>query len=54
MEKEIIIEVRASRRYREDFVREIEEGVRDIVEGRVMDLEDLLEKHGVRPKAEKP
>ena len=50
VEKEIAVEVRASKRYREDFVREIEEGVRDIVEGRVYDIEELYKKYDFKPR----
>ena len=51
--REIRIEIKASKRYSEEFVRAVEEGVRDILEGRVVPLEELLEKYGVEPKAGK-
>lgn len=51
MAKGVGVEVRASKRYREDFVRELEEGIRDILEGRFVDLEGLYEKYGVKPGA---
>ena len=44
------IKVKASERYSDDFVREIEESIRDVVEGRVEDFEKLMEKYGAKPK----
>ena len=46
----IDVKVKASRRYSEEFVRELEKSVKDIVEGRVRSYEELLEEYGVKPK----
>ena len=46
----IDVKVRASRKYGEEFVRELEKSVKDIVEGRVRSYEELLEEYGVKPK----
>jgi len=44
------IKVKASRKYNEEFVRELEKSVKDIVEGRVRSYEELLEEHSVKLK----
>ena len=41
------IDVKASRKYGEEFVRELEKSFRDIVEGDVRSFEELLEEYGV-------
>ena len=46
----IEVKVKASRKYSEEFVRELEKSVKDIVEGRVRSYEELLEEYGVKPK----
>ena len=40
------VKVKASRKYNEEFVRELEKSVKDIVEGRVGSYEELF----VKPK----
>ena len=47
----ISIEVKASKKYNEEFIKELGEAVRDIVEGRVKSFEELLEEYGVRKVA---
>lgn len=54
MSEEVRVEIKASKRYREDFVKELEEAVRDILEGRLVSMEELYEKYGVKPKAKRP
>mgnify|MGYP000742919593 CR=1 FL=1 len=44
------IEVKASKKYRPEFVKSLEESIRDIVEGRVGDFEDLAKRYGVKPR----
>ncbi len=49
----ISIEVKASKKYNEEFVKELNKAVKDIVEGRVKSFEELLEEYGVK-KVAKP
>ena len=50
-EKKPEIKVKISRIYSDWVRRELEEATRDILEGRVGRLEELLEEYGVKPKA---
>ena len=40
--------VKASKKYNEEFIKELGEAVRDIVEGRVKSYEELIEEYSVR------
>ena len=40
--------VKASKKYNEEFIKEIGKAVKDIVEGRVKSYEELLEEYSVR------
>jgi len=40
--------VKASKKYNEEFIKELREAVKDIVEGRVKTYEELLEEYSVR------
>lgn len=42
----IDVKVRASKKYSEGFVKELEKSVKDIIEGKVRSYEELLEKYG--------
>ena len=44
------VRVRASKKFGEEFVRELEGAFEDIVEGRVMGYEEFREKYGVKVK----
>ena len=44
------IKVKGSGKFKDEFIREVEESIKDVVEGRVEDFEKLMEKYGVKPK----
>ena len=53
MSEEVRVEVKASKRYRKEFIEKIEEALEDVVEGRTGSLDELLKEYGVKPKAKK-
>lgn len=47
---DVRIKVRASKKYNPEFVKDIEESVKDIVEGRVGEYEELAREFHVKVK----
>jgi len=44
------VKVKSSKKFKNEFIKEIEDSVREVVEGRAEDFEKLMEKYGVKPK----